>query len=292
MPRTLALPGPAVPTADGITLASWDLGGDGPPLLFLHATGFHGRCWAPLAAELAGSFHCWGLDQRGHGASDAAPGGDYGWDRFSDDVVRAIATLGLERPLVVGHSLGGGVALLTEAQRPGTFAGIWGFEPIVLGPSLPGGPPAIPPNANDNHMAYLARRRRSVFASRAAALHNYAGKPPFATFRADALAAYVDGGFDELSDGTVTLACDTESEARTFEAAAPAAVYEALQRSAVPTYLACGSVEPVIGPVQLEAVAQRLGGATIEVFEHLGHLGPYEDPGRVARAIDGAFRPG
>lgn len=281
-----------MPTADGITLASWDLGGVGPPLLFLHATGFHGRCWTPLAAELARSFHCWALDQRGHGASDASPDLDYGWERFSDDAVRAIGVLGLERPLVVGHSLGGGIALLTEARLPGTFAGIWGFEPIVLGAGLPEGPPPVPPDANDNLMAYLARRRRSVFGSRALALDNYARKPPFAGFRADALAAYVDGGFEDLADGTVTLACDTESEARTFEAAGRAGVYDVLSRSATPTHLACGGVEPVIGPVQLEAVAERLGGATVQVFEHLSHMGPYEDPGGVARAIARAFRPG
>ena len=40
-----------VPSTDGVTLAVHDLGGDGPPLLLCHATGFHGRVWTALAGE-------------------------------------------------------------------------------------------------------------------------------------------------------------------------------------------------------------------------------------------------
>jgi pimeloyl-ACP methyl ester carboxylesterase len=296
-----------VRTADGITLATWDLGGQGPPILFLHATGFHGRCWAPLAAELSGSFYCWGLDQRGHGDSDRSPGMDYSWHLFSGDVEATIGALELVRPLVVGHSLGGGVALLTEALRPGTFAGIYAYEPIVLTPDVPA-PDVLPPEvaptgersgersgdrsgdagpANNNLLANLARRRRNSFTSRAAAINNYIRKPPFAFFRADVLAAYVDGGFHDLPDGGVTLSCDTESEARVFEAAPRARIGELLVESATPTHLACGEVDPVIS--DLDAIARPLGGASTEVFSGLGHLGPFEDPRRVAQAITAAF---
>ena len=285
--------GPAVRTADGLTLATWDLGGEGPPLLFLHPTGFHGRCWAPLAQELGVQFHCWALDQRGHGASDRAD--DYDWRHFSNDVVAALAVLDLHRPFVVGHSLGGGIALLTEALRPGSFRAIYGFEPIVVSAgTFPGAGAGASGERRSNPMADLARRRRPAFESRAAAIENYSRKPPFAYFRADVLAAYVHGGFVDAPDGGVTLSCDTESEALVFEAASAAGIADLMRPSSTPTYLACGSDAPVIGPDQLEHIAGKLGtseGAPIftEVFDDLGHLGPYESPLRIARSIQQAF---
>ena len=58
----------SVPSSDGVTLAVHDLGGDGPPILLAHATGFHGRVWLPVATHLADA-HCWAPDLLGHGDS-------------------------------------------------------------------------------------------------------------------------------------------------------------------------------------------------------------------------------
>jgi pimeloyl-ACP methyl ester carboxylesterase len=59
-----------VTSSDGLHVAVHDLGGDGPPLLLSHATGFNGPVFAPLAHALAGRFHCWAMDHRGHGSSE------------------------------------------------------------------------------------------------------------------------------------------------------------------------------------------------------------------------------
>ncbi|MGH9062298.1 MAG: alpha/beta fold hydrolase, partial [Acidimicrobiales bacterium] len=105
--------GPVVRSGDGIDLQTWDLGGDGPALLLIHATGFHGRCWLPLAPALAERFHVWAYDQRGHGASGHTAAGDYrDWSSFVDDCLAVVDHLGLEQPYAAGHSLGGAVGLL------------------------------------------------------------------------------------------------------------------------------------------------------------------------------------
>ena len=50
-----------------------DMGGSGPTLLMLHANGFHGRAFGPLARHLGSSFNCVALDLPGHGdACEAA----------------------------------------------------------------------------------------------------------------------------------------------------------------------------------------------------------------------------
>jgi len=86
-------------------VAAWDLGGDGPPVLMAHATGFHGLVWRPMASALTG-FHCYSFDERGHGDSSRPPGHSYDWTGFADDTLAVVDGLGLERPVVVGHSLG------------------------------------------------------------------------------------------------------------------------------------------------------------------------------------------
>lgn len=276
-------PGPPVRGSRGTTLATWNFGGRGPDLLMLHATGFHGRCYAPVAAELARHFHCWALDQRGHGRSEPAPDGDYDWRYFTADTLAAIDQLGLDRPFAFGHSLGGAVALLAEEARPGTFAAFHLFEPIVL-------TPATARAADRNRLlSNLARRRRSHFPSRADALINYASKLPFARFRADALLAYVDAGLSDTRDGTVELSCATEAEARVYEGALHAGAFGRLTAVAAPVTLACGQREPDVNLDHLNALADHLERATVEEYEGLSHFGPFEDPARVARGVHAAI---
>lgn len=56
-----------LPSTDGVQLATYDLGGDGPPLVMAHATGFCAGVLSPLASHLADRFHCWAYDGRGTG---------------------------------------------------------------------------------------------------------------------------------------------------------------------------------------------------------------------------------
>ena len=86
-----------VSSTDGVELEVHDLGGDGPDLLLVHATGFHGRVWEPLAAHLDG-FHRWSVDMRAHGDSTAPDDRPLEWDGFADDVLAVVDALGLDRP--------------------------------------------------------------------------------------------------------------------------------------------------------------------------------------------------
>ena len=63
-----------------IRLRYLDWGGDGPPIVLLHATGFLGAIYRPIAQALTAIGHVYSYDQRGHGDSER-PGNDiYGWD--------------------------------------------------------------------------------------------------------------------------------------------------------------------------------------------------------------------
>ncbi len=126
-----------VTSTAGIEIAVHDLGGEGRPALFAHATGFHGRVWEPLASKLSG-VHGWAPDLRGHGDSPVPRGHEFAWSRFADDVLSTLDALGLgsatgaDQPIGIGHSKGGAALLLAEQRRPGTFAALWCYEPVVF----------------------------------------------------------------------------------------------------------------------------------------------------------------
>ena len=61
-----------VPSSDHVNLAVHEFGGDGPPLLLSHATGFHGYAYLPIADALDRRFTSYALDYRGHGDTPRA----------------------------------------------------------------------------------------------------------------------------------------------------------------------------------------------------------------------------
>lgn len=272
-------------TTDRVRVAFSDLGGSGDPILYAHATGFHGHVWRPVASHLLDSFRNVVFDERGHG--DTAPSEDgQSWHGFATDALAVIDEAGLERPFGVGHSAGGAALLLAELARPGTFRAIWCFEPIVPQEVSEGSPD--PSRANP--LAAGARRRREIFDSREAAYENYASKPPFSGLDRDALRAYVDFGFTDLDDGTVRLKCRRDVEAATYEMAARHGASSRLHEISCPVFLASGGrTDTPFGPDLMERLAERIPHGRTEPFPGLGHFGPLEDPATIAASIRRAF---
>lgn len=274
-----------LPSTTGTTIAVHDLGGTGPALLICHATGFCGGAYRPLAAALADHHHVFAIDARGHGETPPPADGDFDWRGTADDVLVAADAIAEVAPgplHVVGHSMGGAVALCAESTRPGTFATAYVYEPIVP-------PGALPPGRSQaNPMAEAARRRREVFPSRAEALARYASRPPLGVLRADSLAAYVEHGFEDVTDDdghpAVRLRCRGESEARTFESN-PAIHLPRVRDVAIPTVVAVGDLDPGMVADFSPALAAALPHGTLERHPTLGHFGPLQDPAAIAAAI-------
>jgi len=280
--------------ADGTALATWELGGEGegpsgPALLVAHATGFHTRCYRALAERLAVAFRVVGFDCRGHGRSGTpslaadddgrVPAMD--WGTFGRDALAVVDALGLERPVGFGHSCGGAVLLLAEQHRPGTFAALYVYEPVVAPPEV-WAQMAFDPSAS-------ARRRRPTFASRAAALEHLSSKPPLSALRGDVLVDYVEGGFAEHPDGTVVLRCTPEAEAATYAMAPSSGGWGPLPAVVCPVTLGCGGARADFGVGAAEALAARVQHGRVDVHPDLGHLGPFEDPDEVAEAVGRAL---
>lgn len=271
-----------IPSTDGVTVPLFDFGGEGPLLLVSHATGFHGRVYDPLIARCAG-LHCLSTDLRGHGDSRTPDEVDFRWEGFADDLLAVIERLAPREPWFgFGHSMGATALLTVEQQRPGTFRALYCYEPVIH-----------PEYVNDAQRleGFLerTRRRRSRFPSRAAAIENYRSKPPYDAFAPDVLDAYVEHGLASHADGAVHLKCRPEVEARIYQMGPYHRAWDGLPAISCPVTIARGGT-PQPGPgLWAGDLAKRLPHGRLEVFEGLGHLGPLEDPGRVAALVLTAF---
>jgi pimeloyl-ACP methyl ester carboxylesterase len=92
----------------GDTEIAFDDIGSGFPIVFLHGFPLNRTMWEPQVTALVSEFRCITIDMRGFGGSTVSP--PFTMDRYADDVVAVLDTLGIERAVVVGLSMGGYVA--------------------------------------------------------------------------------------------------------------------------------------------------------------------------------------
>jgi pimeloyl-ACP methyl ester carboxylesterase len=118
---------------DGLKLA-YDTAGRGePPIVFVHGWACDRSYFAPQVEHFSGRHATASIDLHGHGESACpAPGGDrYSIDAFADDVLAVAADAGFDRPVVIGHSMGG-VTALACAARPGAIRAAVMVDPAPL----------------------------------------------------------------------------------------------------------------------------------------------------------------
>jgi len=93
------------------------IAGSGPALLLIHGVGDNSTTWDTVHAALARRFTVIAPDLLGHGESDK-PRADYSLAAFANGMRDLLAVLGVDRVTVVGHSLGGGIAMQFAYQYP------------------------------------------------------------------------------------------------------------------------------------------------------------------------------
>jgi pimeloyl-ACP methyl ester carboxylesterase len=106
--------------------------GEGRPIVFLHGLGAQLYQFAgPLFGDFGPGYRLVALDRPGSGYSRRARGASGGLSEQARVVRRFIEELGLERPLVVGHSLGGAVTLALAVEHPDAISGVALLSPLT-----------------------------------------------------------------------------------------------------------------------------------------------------------------
>lgn len=124
-----------------------------PVILAVHGVMDTGLAWASVASRLQDDYDIYTLDTRGHGLSDPFTSSD---DRNTllKDVVAVAQKLGLEKPVLMGHSMGGATVIRLGAEHPDLASAIIVVDAGIGGPrrrvgGAAGNPPPAPPRSSD-----------------------------------------------------------------------------------------------------------------------------------------------
>jgi pimeloyl-ACP methyl ester carboxylesterase len=107
-----------------------------PPLILLHERLDHCRTWDWVAEELGRDFHIVAPDLRGHGDSAPSPSGAYTVSAYLCDLTQLIRQLGRSRVSLVGHGLGGEIALIYAGVFPGMVGKLVAIESLGDSPAF------------------------------------------------------------------------------------------------------------------------------------------------------------
>jgi pimeloyl-ACP methyl ester carboxylesterase len=255
--------------ADGLDIHYLRTGGPKAPVVLLHGLTGSGACWTPLARALEADHDVVMPDARGHGAS-GTPDGGYRYDDLARDVVGLIRGLGLDAPVLVGHSMGGMTAAVVAGRQGGLVGLVRGVvlaDPTFLEPE----------------------RQREVHASDVVAQHRRTLGLEKGVVVAEARARH-PGRSAEIVELVV------EARLRTRPVAwdvltPPNPDYRELVRAIdVPTLLVIGDRGNV---VSLETAAELRGlnpRLRVEQIRDAGHGLPYDQPERFAALLTDFLR--
>lgn len=267
-------------TLNGVALAMFHWAGAGQPVLFVHANGFHARCWDQVIAQLPGC-DCYALDLRGHGRS-GKQGLPCAWRQFGEDVAALAREIDLRGAIGVGHSLGGHAVTLAAALAPEAFAQLLLIDPVIL-------PRAAYVGRSDGE--HFAARRRDRWESPQAMFERFKDRAPFDRWLPAVLRDYCDYGLVPADDGNgFQLACPPAVEAAIYGGATEADVYPEIATIAVPvTVWRAGRIAThptdMSGSITAPDLASHFRYGHDRVFAEYSHFLPMEAPEVIAAQL-------
>lgn len=267
---------------NGVELAVFDWPGEGRPIFFAHATGFHARCWDEVIRRLPGRRSI-AVDMRGHGRSEK-PDTEYRWRDFGHDVAALGRELGLENAIAVGHSMGGHSITLAAALEPGLFAGLVLVDPVIL--------PKAAYSASKPDGEHFAARRRNEWASPQEMFERFRDRPPYNFWEEQVLRNYCEYGLlpNPSGDGYM-LACPPKIEAAIYGMSAGGDIYEEIESLDIPVRILRARSRDESAKMDMSSsptnpnLASHFRNVVDQQFEDLTHFIPMQAPQLVASEV-------
>lgn len=247
-------------------------------MLLLHGIGDSSTCWVGLIPELARTHRVIAPDLLGHGCSDT-PRGDYSIPAHANDLRDLLAALHIRRVVVVGHSLGGGLAMQLAYQFPHLI------ERMVL--VAPGGVNrdvhrllrlmALP--GSDELLALV-----QVPAVRAALC--WGGRLFAGRCRTDAQFFDITRALDALTGpGHRRAFVRTLRSAVDWQGQMMSMLHRHQLPDGMPVLLVCGDRDPVIPVTHAELARKAIPDSRLEIFPGAGHFPFRTDPARFLAVV-------
>ncbi len=236
------------------------MGGDKPPLVMLHGLTGSGACLTPLGRMLRDDFDVILPDARGHGRSSST-GSGYSYPQLAADAIGLVKELGLNAPILLGHSMGGMTAAVMASLPEPRLAGLVLIEPTFIS----------------------AERQREVFESDVAAEHvrSLQQSPSELRLRASRRSPRRSA---ELIEHLVEAKLRTDPDA--FQVLRPPNpdYRELIRLARVPILLIIGEYG-IVPPDAARELQQLNPLVRLETIAGAGHGLPYDEPGRVTEAV-------
>ncbi len=253
--------------------------GEGPLVVLIHGITGRSAQWQPVVENLAAHRTVLAPDLLGHGES-AKPRGDYSLGAYASGVRDIVVALGHDRATVVGHSLGGGIAMQFAYQFPElcerlvlVSSGGLGREvhPLLRASTLPGSEVVLPLLT---HARVLAAGEAI---SRAIGLLKLRAGTDLAEFAS---------GYASLGDAEARAAFIATMRAVLDAGGQRVSALDRLYLAEVmPTLIVWGSRDPIIPPEHGRAAHEAMPGSRFELLEGLGHFPHLERPLEFSRLL-------
>jgi pimeloyl-ACP methyl ester carboxylesterase len=193
-------------------LAVTEWPGVGDPVLMLHATGFHSRCWDQVVHQLPDR-HIFAVDLRFHGGSSA--NGTVNWKVMCQDVQALIQQLDLTCLTGVGHSIGGHIVTRVCAWEAPRFQQLVLIDPVIFSPERYRAFEASVGNIDP--MLHPVSKRKNRWQNPEEMFQRFQSREPFSTWDSAVLKDYCDHALRATAEGdTLKLACDPAHEASIY----------------------------------------------------------------------------
>ena len=269
-------PQPGDVTVNGVRLRYLDWGGDGDPIIVLHATGLLGRLYRPIAEALTAAGHVFTYDQRGHGDSDAPlPVEQYNWTTTMNDLAGFITAMNWRGVRAAGHSAGGTAIGSLASERPELISRAVLIEPVLF--------EAVAGPVWGNPLYERTLKRRREFDSVEAMAANFDRRPPYDAWQKDLLRDYCAFGTRPAADGKRTLKCSPEIEAHIYHTARDFDGLGGLLRAEQPMLVIFGERGNLFGTDLVQKIARQLKSGRVITEPRGGHFLPMEQPEKVAQ---------
>ena len=262
------------PGADGrLSLFARDFGGEGTPLVLMHGLTRNSADFENLADRLQGRFRVVVPDQRGRGRSDRDDNpANYALPMLCADTLGLIARLGLERPVLIGTSMGGLMAMGMAAANPGAFRG------LVLNDVGP----QVEAEGLARIAGYAGKAEAIASWDDAAAYARRINESAFPHYAPAQWQAFARRTFREQPDGSLVLDYDPAIAGAGAGAPIPDLwpVWDAL--ASLPVLAIRGGTSDILSAATLERMAERHPRMTACTVPGLGHAPMLDEPEAIA----------
>jgi pimeloyl-ACP methyl ester carboxylesterase len=256
------------------------MAGSGPPLLLLHGIGDSSRTWDQVLPLLASKYTVIAPDLLGHGDSEK-PRADYAISAYACGMRDLLSALDVDNVTILGHSLGGGVAMQFAYQFPErcerlvlvASGGVGRTVHPMLRMAAAPGAEVVLPIATAPPVRWAVRRSIGLMK-----------RAPFLSLGNDT--EYIVDRYDGLSSARSRSAfLRTLRAGVDFRGQVVTMLDRCYLAAGLPTMIVWGSDDPVI-PVRHAIVAHsKMPGSRLELFERSGHFPHHDDPARFVTVV-------